>query len=105
MRGLYLREIGALAEGTVVVEPAPAFRPTPGLRTVRIHPLGDLARLPEILGPWRGRLQGVARAGEETRALEPGLEELGVSRVAAPGELQSPDALWHNGGRPPLDLL
>lgn len=105
MRGLKLWEIGALGDGTVVVEPEPTFRPTPGLRTLRVQPLDDLAKLPEILDPWRGRLQGVAWAGEGTRELEPDLLALGVSRLAAPGDLQSPDALWHNGGRHPLDLL
>lgn len=105
MRGLGLWTMGDLAEGTVLVEPEPAFRPTPGLRTVRVHPLEGLRELPEILEPWRGRLQGVARAGEGARKLEPAWAELGVSRVAAPGLLQSPDALWHNGGRHPLDLL
>jgi len=28
-----------------------------------------------------------------------------VSRLAPPGELQSPDARWHNGGRDLLELL
>ncbi|HEV7515901.1 MAG TPA: acyl-CoA reductase, partial [Thermoanaerobaculia bacterium] len=33
-----------LAAGTVIVEPEPAFHPSPGLRTVRVHPLADLGR-------------------------------------------------------------
>jgi len=94
-----------LPAGTVVVDPRPAFRPTPGLRTVRIHPLADLSALPELLAPWRGRLQGAALAGPEAEALRPALAGLGVSRFAAPGDLQSPDATWHNGGRHPLDAL
>lgn len=94
-----------LGAGTVIVEPRPAFQPTPGLRTVRVHPLDDLARLPGLLDPWRGRLQGAALAGESARALEPALETLGVSRTAAPGRLQHPDALWHNGGVSPLEVL
>jgi len=92
-----------------VVEPEPAFRATPGLRTVRIHPLpapvtGD--RLEQILAPWRGRLQGVALAGfggaARVAELRRALERLGVSRIAPPGALQSPDARWHNGGVDPL---
>ncbi len=94
-----------LLEGTVVVDPRPGFRPTPGLRTVRVHPLADLAALPAILEPWRDRLQGAALAGAAAEALRPALAALGVSRFAAPGELQSPDAAWHNGGRHPLDAL
>lgn len=94
-----------LAAGTVVVDPRPAFRPTPGLRTVRIHPLPDLTRLPTLLTPWQGRLQGAALAGPDAEALHPALTPLGVTRFAPPGTLQSPDATWHNGGRHPLETL
>ncbi len=104
MRGL-LRPDLPIDVGTVVVEPHPDFQPSPGVRTVRLHRLERLERLPEILAPWAGRLQGVALAGEEARALGPALEGLGVSRLAQPGELQSPDALWHNGGVHPLEVL
>jgi hypothetical protein len=95
----------ALATGTVLVEPRAELRPSPGLRTVRIHPLADLSALPAILRPWAGRLQGAALAGASARALQAPLAALGVSRFAAPGELQSPDAAWHNGGISPLAAL
>jgi hypothetical protein len=104
MRGLRQFAL-SLREGTVIVDPKLDFRPSPGLRTVRVHPLEDLSRLPWLLTPWRGRLQGAALAGEGAWALEPRLAELGVSRLAAPGELQSPDATWHNGGIDPLAAL
>lgn len=104
MRGLR-RPALPLAAGTVLLDPDPAFRPTPGLRTVRVHPLPDLERLPELLAPWRGRLQGAVLAGEEAWRLAPELEELGISRCARPGDLQSPDARWHNGGIDPLEAL
>lgn len=91
--------------GTVVVEPRPELRASPGLRTVRIHPVPELARLAELLAGWAGRLQGVAVAGEDAIALTPELGRLGVSRVVPPGELQAPDALWHNGGVHPLAAL
>lgn len=104
LRGLHRPEL-PLAAGTVVVEPLPEFRPGPGLRTVRVHPLADLGRLPELLAPWQGRLQGAALAGPEAWALERPLAELGVSRCAAPGDLQAADALWHNGGEHPLAVL
>ena len=94
-----------LPAGTVVVDPRPAFRPTPGLRTVRVHPLSDLAALPVLLAPWRDRLQGAALAGPDAEALRPALAALGVTRFAPPGALQSPDATWHNGGQDPLDVL
>ncbi len=101
MRGLWHSEL-PLREGTVIVEPKPALKASPGLRTVLVHPLTDLARLPGILAPWQGKLQGAALAGEEAWALEPELARLGVSRCTAPGELQFPDAGWKNGG---VDLL
>jgi hypothetical protein len=94
-----------ITSGTVLVEPEPAFRPSPGLRTVRIHPLADFGRLPDVLAPWKGKLQGAALAGEDAWRLAPALADLGISRCAAPGELQSPDVTWHNGGIHPLRAL
>ncbi len=93
------------AAGTVLLEPEPALRASPGLRTVRVHPLPDLDRLPEILAPWRGRLQGAALAGPAAWRLAPRLAALGISRGTATGDLQSPDASWHNGGIDPLEAL
>ncbi|MFL6293674.1 MAG: acyl-CoA reductase, partial [Thermoanaerobaculia bacterium] len=104
MRGLRMAHLPILS-GTVVVDPDPAFRPSPGLRTVRVHPLADLDRLPGILSPWKGKLQGAALAGEDAWRLAPALAGLGISRCAAPGELQSPDVTWHNGGIHPLRAL
>jgi len=104
MRGFWHSSL-APREGTVVVDPSLELRPSPGLRTVRIHPLADLSRLPYLLRSWKGRLQGVALAGEAAWKLEPALRELGISRFSPPGELQSPDASWHNGGIDPLEAL
>ncbi|HEV2845366.1 MAG TPA: acyl-CoA reductase [Thermoanaerobaculia bacterium] len=104
MRGLWTADL-PLRHGTVIVDPQTDFKPSPGLRTVRVHPLEDLTRLPGLLAPWRGRLQGAALAGKEAWRLEGRLTELGISRCAAPGELQSPDATWHNGGIDPLEAL
>jgi hypothetical protein len=104
MRGLWQSSL-PLRDGTVIVDSDPEFRPSPGLRCVRIHPLEDLSRLPKLLAPWQGRLQGAALAGEEAWRLEPALARLGISRCAPPGELQSPDATWHNGGINPLEVL
>jgi hypothetical protein len=104
MRGLRSPRL-PLSAGTVLMDPDPAFRPTPGLRTVRVHPLPDLELLPAVLAPWQGRLQGAALAGQDAWSLVPQLENLGISRCAAPGDLQSPDARWHNGGIDPLEAL
>ena len=104
MRGFWQSSL-APREGTVVVDPRHELRPSPGLRTVRVHPLADLSRLPGLLRGWKGRLQGAALAGEAAWTLEPSLRELGISRCSPPGELQSPDASWHNGGIDPLEAL
>jgi hypothetical protein len=104
MRGLRQHRL-ALDAGTLIVEPEARFQPSPGLRCVRIHPLPSLDRLPTLLEPWAGRLQGVALAGEAAWRLRPALEALGVCRCAPPGALQTPDALWHNGGLHPLEAL
>ncbi|HWM93981.1 MAG TPA: acyl-CoA reductase [Thermoanaerobaculia bacterium] len=104
MRGLRRTGLPILS-GTVLVDPNPTFRPSPGLRTVRVHPMAGLDRLPEILSPWRGKLQGAALAGEGALLLVPALAGLGISRHAAPGDLQSPDVTWHNGGVHPLHAL
>lgn len=104
MRGLPMPDL-PLDAGTVLIEPQTGFQPAPGLRTVRIHPLKELTILPEILAEWSGQLQGAALAGDETFALRPALERLGISRFAAPGELQKPDATWHNGGVHPFEAL
>ncbi|HEV8577771.1 MAG TPA: acyl-CoA reductase [Thermoanaerobaculia bacterium] len=104
MRGLWQSSL-PLRKGTVIVDPDPQMRPSPGLRTVRVHPLADLSYLPDLLRPWRGRLQGAALAGEDAWRLEPALTKLRISRRAPPGKLQSPDATWHNGGINPLEAL
>jgi len=103
-RGLHQPAL-PLATGTVVVEPLPVFQPSPGLRTIRVHPVARLADVPVSLEIWNGRLQGAALAGDRAWALESALAALGISRCAAPGSLQSPDALWHNGGVHPLEAL
>lgn len=104
MRGLRRTGLPILS-GTVLVDPDLSFRPSPGLRTVRVHPIQDLNCLPGILSPWRGKLQGAALAGEDAWRLAPALAGLGISRCTAPGDLQSPDVTWHNGGIHPLQAL
>ncbi len=104
MRGLWVSDL-RLEVGTVILETEPSFRPTPGLRTVRVRRLASLDELPALLAPWAGRLQGAALAGEDAWGLRPKLGQLGISRFASPGTLQSPDARWHNGGVDPLAVL
>ena len=99
--------VGALpvAVGTVLLETTTPLASSPGLRTVRVHALGSLAELPDRLAGWQPLLQGAALAGSAAWELAPTLAALGVSRCAACGELQAPDASWHNGGLDPLALL
>ncbi len=95
-----------LAAGTVVLASAGAsLVPSPGLRTVRVHPLDATDELLLRLAGWRGLLQGAALAGTDAWELAPALTALGVSRCAPPGELQAADARWHNGGHDPLQVL
>ena len=67
LRGLRLADL-PLAAGTVIVEADDRLRPTPGLRTVRVHRLAAAAELPRLLAAWHGRLQGVALAGFDAAA-------------------------------------
>lgn len=91
-----------LAQGTVVIDPELRFAPSPGLRTVRVHPVEGLGAALDALAPWRGKLQGAALAGDAAWALEAPLAGLGVSRAAEPGRLQAADATWANAGVDPL---
>ena len=94
-----------LAVGTVLVENEIFFRPVPGLRTVRVHGVTDLRDALPALASWKGKLQGAALAGPSAMALSKTLPLLSFSRLAAPGELQSADAGWANGGIDPLAVF
>lgn len=104
LRGLPHHEL-ALAAGTVIVESDPGFQPSPGLRTVRIHPVPRLAAAVTALTPWQGRLQGATLAGGEAWDQAAAVRALGVSHLALPGELQRVDVGWANGGIDPLEAL
>lgn len=94
-----------LAVGTVLVESETFFRPVPGLRTVRVHGVRELADALPALAPWQGKLQGAVLAGPTADELAASLPLLGFSRLAPPGELQSADASWANGGIDPLEVF
>lgn len=104
MRGIPVVSLG-LGRGTVWVEPEARFTPSPGLRSLAVHPVSTLASVPEALLPWSGRLQGAALAGSIPERIRHELAALGINRCAPPGELQAADALWHNGGGHPLEAL
>jgi hypothetical protein len=98
----------ALRHGTVILDPRTTTRlESPGLRTVRVVPVASFEDVQQRLESWRGRIQGVAVAGPGADRVAGGaldfLRRIGVSRIAAAGELQAIDAAtWHNGGTAPL---
>ena len=93
LRGLtsYGNELDA---GTVILENDVRISPSPGLRTIRVHPAADIPPLED----WKGRFQGLAVAGDLPPALHEAFLEAGVSRFAPAGELQTTDAAWRNDG-------
>lgn len=84
----------ALDAGTVIADSDTGIIPSPGLRTVRIHPTEGVPPLED----WKGRLQGVAIAGNLPPAVRTAFLEAGVSRFAPAGELQTTGAAWRNDG-------
>jgi hypothetical protein len=98
LRGLEVHAAQQIASGAVLVEKELGFAPSPGLRTVRIYEYRDLEEIARHLTVWRGRLQGLAICGEfERDAIARFESHLGVSRVAAAGELQEAPATWDDG--------
>ncbi len=86
------------ASGTVLLQPDPRLRPSPGRRTVWVHPFQSL---PDVLPPGRIECVGVAGAAVDLGALR----RLGVSRVCAPGRMQRPPLSWPRGQCAPLRTL
>ncbi len=84
----------ALRGGAVIVDPEPRIRPSPGVRTVRVHPVEGLPSLDD----WSGCLQGVAVSGRMPSSVRRAFQQAGVSRFAPAGQLQATDAAWRNGG-------
>jgi len=72
---------------------------------VRVHAVDALEQAVATLAPWRGKLQGVAVAGDAAERVAARLTPLGVSRIAPAGRLQEADAAWANGGIDPLDAF
>ena len=83
-----------LDAGTVILENDVRISPSPGLRTVRVHPAEGVPPLED----WKGRLQGLAIAGHLPPAIQDTFHEAGVCRFAPAGALQTTDAAWRNDG-------
>lgn len=88
-------------DGTVVVEPAPIFRPTPLCRSLRVLPVADLTELAAALAPVRAVLEGAGLAAPPRRwpELADWLAARGVHRVCGLGDMQRPPLDWRQGGR------
>jgi len=102
---------GPRLEWTVVFEPESTgdnrFSVSPGFRTVHVTGVRDENQLRECFAAASGRIEAMAVAGgdAETRRISAMLRALGVTYVAAPGEMQSPPLLWRHGGGAFLDLM
>jgi hypothetical protein len=90
------------ADGTVVVETDPIFRPTPLCRSLRVLGAADAETIAAALAPARALLEGagLAAAPERWPLLAGGLTAGGVHRVCALGAMQRPPLRWRQGGRP-----
>ena len=91
---------------TLVLEEDARPRPAPLHRFLRLHPVDTTDGLLEALRPFDGQLSSVALLGFDDRT-DPGglplaerLTQIGVSRVASPGTLQTPPIDWPRDGLP-----
>ena len=76
-------------------------------RTVRVIPLMDVEKLPELLGRLGAHLQtvGAAGLGDRAKKLASSLGRAGVSRVVPFNQVPFPPPWWHHDGRSPLGDL
>ena len=97
----------ARLEWTVIFDPAASFSVSPGFRTVFVSAARDWTDLRARLVPVAGLLEAIAFAGDQAdRAYFGGLvRDLGVSYIAAPGEMQSPPLDWPHGNGAFLDPM
>jgi hypothetical protein len=77
------------------------FSPSCLNRTIRVVGIDALAQVPAILAPFSALLQtaGISAPPEELVALASALGEVGVTRIAAIGDMTSPEPGWHHDGR------
>ncbi len=77
------------------------FSPSCLNRTIRVIGIDALSQVPAILEPFSDLLQtvGIAAPPETLMRLASALGEVGVTRIAAIGDMTSPEAGWHHDGR------
>ncbi len=78
-----------------------AFRPSGLNRTIRVVAVDRLADVPGIVAPFKALLQtvGIAAPPRDLFRLAAALGHVGVTRVAALGDMTAPEAGWHHDGR------
>ncbi|HUY38892.1 MAG TPA: acyl-CoA reductase [Candidatus Binataceae bacterium] len=97
---------GPRVQWAVVFDRDAAFSPSPGFRTLYVSPFRDREDLHKRLVPAAGRLEAFSLAGVTgDDALIGDLGALGVSYIAAPGAIQSPQLTWRHGGGAFLDSM
>jgi len=77
------------------------FGPSCLNRSVRVVAVDDLAAIPPLIAPYRALLQtvGIAATPDDLFNLAKMLGQAGVTRVAALGDMSTPEAGWHHDGR------
>jgi hypothetical protein len=93
---------------TVIYEEEAPFTASCLNRTVRVHPVADIADIPARLAPLRAYLQtaGVALQASRQQPLAEALGRLGVTRLCALDRMPWPTLSWHHDGRSNLlDLV
>lgn len=78
-----------------------SFRPSSLNRAIRVVAIDSLAKVPDLVMPYRVFLQtvGLAAPPKDFFALAAALGDVGVTRVSALGDMTAPEAGWHHDGR------
>jgi hypothetical protein len=102
---------GPRLEWTVIFEQASigenTFVVSPGFRTVFVTVVRHEDEVRASIAAASGRIEAIAVAGDDAERprISAMLRGLGVSCVAAPGEMQSPPLLWGHGGGAFIDMM
>jgi Acyl-CoA reductase (LuxC) len=86
---------------TVVYEEEAPFTASCLNRTIRVHPVADIAEIPARLAPVQRYLQtaGVAVSASRLQSLAEALGRLGVTRLCGLEQMPWPTLSWHHDGR------
>lgn len=70
-------------------------------RAIRVVAVDDLTEVPPLVAPYRALLQtvGIAAPPDALFKVSKLLGQVGVTRIAALGDMTSPEAGWHHDGR------